>query len=70
MTDAARFTLIDGRIVAHGSTGERDLSPDEVEALRDALPAPRLPTSWELLAVILGMLALAYWAWRIKGGVF
>lgn len=54
-----RFTLNDdGRMVAHGPLGERDLSPDEAERVRDALESPRLPWWLEYGAVALGVAAM------------
>lgn len=54
-----RFTLLDdGRMVAHGPLGERELSPEEAERVRDALESPRLPWWLEYGAVALGVVAL------------
>lgn len=54
-----RLTLNDdGRMVAHGPLGERDLSPDEAERVRDALESPRLPWWLEYGSVALGIVAM------------
>lgn len=62
-----RFTLTDdGRLVAHGSLGERDLQPDEIEQLRQALETKPLPAWFDLGVVAAGLAALAYWSLGIS----
>lgn len=61
-----RFTLNDdGRMVAHGPLGERELSPEEAERVRDALESPRLP--WWIDALAWGLM-LAAFAYGAHGG--
>ena len=57
-----------GTLSVVGSTGRRPLSADEVENMRDALPAPRMSIGLELGAVVGGMIALSYVALKIYGG--
>lgn len=46
------------RLVVHGPSGERDLSADEAQAVRDALEGKALPWWLDWSAVLLGIVAL------------
>lgn len=62
-----RFTLTDdGRLIVHGSLGERDIQPDEAEMVRDALSPKPMPLWFDMGVVVVCVSALAYWSW---GGI-
>lgn len=61
-----RFTLTDDdHLFAHGPMGERDLLPDEIEKVRNALSSKPLPWWLEYGSVAVGIVALAVLA---RGG--
>lgn len=57
-----RLTLNEstGRLVIHGGTGERDLMPDEIERVREALEPPRIPL-WLDLSVVAAVIGALAW---------
>jgi len=57
-----------GRIVVH-DMGEREPDPDEVEAVRDALPAPAISVWWAVLSIVLGVGALVWLGHGIGKGI-
>lgn len=56
-----RLTLNEstGRLVIHGGTGERDLMPDEIERVREALEPKPLPwwLEYGTVAAVIGAMA-------------
>lgn len=55
-----RLTLDEttGAMVVHAPLGERAPTPNEAQAIREALEAPRLPAWLEYGSVVVGILAL------------
>jgi hypothetical protein len=56
-----RFTITDdGRVIVHGSMGERAPMPDEVELIREAIE-PRPVPAWFDFSVVAAVIAAFAW---------